>query len=143
MPEMLYFHNLNNGDFNVGNPDNPPCVCYPLRELKAVSVKNGTELQFIFESPQAAGTDAENNTSGIDVITLHITTAYNHKRAFKDIVQTIEKHLAQNNGFIVMADAAQYLDVLGKTQYPGSDFRDDPDTAGSIVRFEIVIDEPE
>ena len=136
--KILYFMNGSTGDFSTGSSQFPACVSYPLRELKGVTVKNATEFFMIFQSPQAAGTDAENNTSGCDLITLHIKTSYNHKRAFRDIVQVIDKHLSKNNGFIVIADASK-----DPSQYPGSDFVDDPDLSGSINKFNILIDEPE
>jgi hypothetical protein len=53
-------------------------------------------------------------------------------------VQTIDKHLSKNNGFIVMADANQ-----DPIKFPGTAFEVDPTYSASVNKFAITIDEPE
>tara|TARA_R100000458_G_C8256127_1_gene232254 strand:+ start:174 stop:635 length:462 start_codon:yes stop_codon:yes gene_type:complete len=136
--KLLYFMNSENGDFNMGSETTAMCAAYPLSRLKGVTVKGHSQFYMLFESAQSIGTDAENDTKGVDYITISIATKWNHKRAFKDIVLKISDHLAQNNGFIVIADAS-----TDPRTYCGTDWIDDPSLSGANNKFHITLDNPE
>jgi len=136
--KMLYFMSRSDGKFTSGSPQSPMVVCYPVRELKGVTVYDSQRILLIFQSPQSAGTDSENDTSGLDYIKMYLKVPFTHKRAMMEIVQTIDKHLSKNNGFIVMADANQ-----DPIQLPGTAFAVDPVYDSAVNKFAITIDEPE
>ena len=127
--KMLYFMDTPDGDFDSEHATTPDAICYPLHQFKGITSVDNEYFYMYFESNRASGTDAENDTSGVDRVTLQIKTLMNHKKSYKDITEVINKHLAQNNGFMVMVDRAAVPSVL-----PGNDFAD---------FCVIVADEPE
>ena len=104
--KMLYFMNASDGSFNSDTSTAPDAVCYPLSSLKGLASKTSTGFQIDFDSAQAAGTDEANNTSGLDVISFTISTADNHKANFRKFVELFNKHVARDNGLVVVADTA-------------------------------------
>ena len=128
---MLYFMDSSDGLFNSDHADAPDAICYPLHQFKGITSKDADEFYMYFESNKASGTDAENDTSGVDRVTLRIKSSVQtqHKRSYKDIVEVIDRHLAKNNGFIVIVDRSATPRV-----FPGKDFDD---------YCVIVTDEPE
>ena len=107
--KMLYFMNASDGSFNSSTTTAPDAVCYPLSKLKGVTSKDTNEIYMYFDSAQAAGTDESNDTSGTDLITLTINTADNHLNNLRKIVEVINDHLAKDNGFAVIVDAANSI----------------------------------
>ena len=136
--KMLYFMSRSDGNFKSSVSQSPMMVCYPLRELKGVTAVDSRNIRLLFQSPQAAGTDSENDTSGLDYVKFYLKVPNDHKRAMMELVQTIDKHLSKNNGFIVMADSSQT-----PYKWPGTAFEVDPTYSAAVNKFAITIDVPE